>query len=277
MMSVADLTKKNVEDAQSRAGRAVAAARMRAYGDDDKIAHGFRPLAEMLGGTDAEAEASAMALREMSTNWNDKTLITKAGGILPLVALLQKGTDLAKEAAAGALENLADAAAAAADRDEVSRAGAIPPLVALLENGTDKAKENAARALWNLAQNSDNVLSIAKAGAIRPLVALLEKKGTDDLAKEAAVRTLFKLASDNDSNKVSIAGAAAIPPLVALLQRGSDVAKMNAAGVLWLLAYNNKISFARAGAIPALVLLLQNGNELSKNGARTVLRALSYS
>jgi len=62
-----------------------------------------------------------------------------------------------------------------------------------------------------------------------------------------------------EDNVVSIAKAGAIPLLVALLQKSTDLAKENAATLLWGLAALNEVSIARAGAIPTLVALLQYG------------------
>ena len=161
-------------DTRQAAARAVAAA-CDNWDDDDKIAarDAIRPLAEMLRASHGEAEAAALALWKLARNAQNNVFIAKAGAIPPLVAILQKGTDIAKENAAGALWDLAENNEN--NKVSIAKAGAIPPLVALLLNGTDVAKANAAAALDNLATDDDNKVSIAKAGAIPPLIAVLQE------------------------------------------------------------------------------------------------------
>ena len=281
------------QDAETRqiAARAVAAA-CDNWDDDNKITarDAILPLAKMLRASAGEAEAGALALRKMARNSENQILIAKAGAIPPLVALLQNGTDVAKENAAGALMFIAYRN----DNNKVAiaQAGAIPPLVALLQNGTDKMQEIAAETLGYLAfcdldNGSKNKAliakgvaisaSIAKAGAILPLVALL-KNGTDG-TKECAVGALQALADFNDDNKVPIVSAGAIPLLVALLQNGYAITKEKAAGLLQYLAVdddNNKVSIVSAGAIQPLVALLQNGTDQMKECAAGTLGDLAY-
>ena len=119
---------------------------------------------------------------------------------------------------------------------------------------------------------------------LRQLVGLLENgsEGQKELTVEALRRTL----TDGDASyKDSIVKAGAIPPLALLLANGSFVAKLDAAGVLVLLAEGNekhKVSIAKAGVIPHLVALLtRNGIDgiaidVSEIAKRT-LRFLSYS
>jgi len=97
-----------VQDAETRAARAVAAA-CHNWDDDNKITarDAIRPLTKLLWGSDCEAEAAAaLALWKLARNSENKVLIAKAGAIPLLVALLQTGTDSSKENAAVALRNL---------------------------------------------------------------------------------------------------------------------------------------------------------------------------
>ena len=134
------------------AARAVAAASDNADCDDDIASDdALLPLAEMLQGSDGDAEASSLALYKLARKHPaNQVSIAVAGAIPPLVALLQTGTASAKERAAGALFYLAKRKD---NRVSIARAGAIPPLVALLENGTAGAKANAARAFRALSIN----------------------------------------------------------------------------------------------------------------------------
>ena len=127
------LAAQNVESRQI-AARAVAAASDDADDDDDKkIASrdALRILVAMLRATHGEAETGALALWKLAKNMENKVSIAAAGAIPPLVALLQDGTDVAKENVAMILTHLAF------NRDvSIAEAGAIPLLVALVLNGT---------------------------------------------------------------------------------------------------------------------------------------------
>lgn len=84
-----------------------------------------------------------------------------------LVAMLGARDDGVKEAAAGALENMALGDGGSA---EIAMAGAIPPLVLLLDGGSDVAKEPAAGAIENLALHQKLRPHVVEAGAIVPLL-----------------------------------------------------------------------------------------------------------
>jgi hypothetical protein len=95
---------------------------------------------------------------------------TPSFSLPPTIHLLyppQTGNLHAKEAAAGALGNLA------LNLDNqylISDAGAIPVLINLLETGDDGAKEHSAGALWYLAAAPENKQIIHAQGGIKPLI-----------------------------------------------------------------------------------------------------------
>ena len=169
------------------------------------------------------------------------------GAINPLVALLQVGTDRAKEAAVKLLNNLCF------DNPGIrvvsARAGAIAPLISMLSGDeTDMCKELAACALRNLAMNAKYTMIIARAGAIAPLVALLSGSATDG-CNEAAAGALGNLAKNTDIH-VAIARAGAIPLLVALRSGGgTDRVIEMSEFALWRLGVNadNEVAIAQAG------------------------------
>ena len=271
------------------AARAVSDACSDAQIDDDKkiaSSDAVRLLAAMLRASHGEAEAGALALYRLAINTKNLLLIVKEGAIPPLVALLENGTDEAKEIAAAALGNLATIHSNAVS---IVSAGAIPPLVGLLENGADYVKEMAATAISCLAFYKDTDVPITRAGAIPSLVALLRDEYGTARAKEMAATALGSLALKNENNKVSIAAAGAIPQLVALLKKGiideRGVNMLNClpvAGALKVLSVNkdNRVLIAKAGAIPLLVALLKNDRivcrESFADSATTTLRNLSY-
>jgi hypothetical protein len=90
---------------------------------------------------------------------------------VPLVTLVQSGTDGQKEQGAGALWNLSFNAE---NQIAIAQAGGIATLVTLVQSGTDGQKEHAAGALWNcywnLSHNDENKVAITQAGGIVPLV-----------------------------------------------------------------------------------------------------------
>ena len=93
--------------------------------------------------------------------WEHAARDPKAGAVDPLVALLQTGTDGAKEQAAKALRNLA--IQNADNKVAIAKAGAVDPLVALLQRGTDGVKKEAAVALKNLANRAESRVAGAQA------------------------------------------------------------------------------------------------------------------
>jgi len=188
-------------------------------------------IAELKQGTNGQKEKAARVLGTLASNEVNQITIAKAGGIAPLVTIVQSGNARQKKEAAAALWNLA----ANNDNNKISiaKAGGIAPLVTLVQSGNDAQKEKAAGALWNLAVNNDNQISIAVAGGIAPLVTLVQSG--NDAQKEKAAGALWNLAVNND-NQISIAVAGGIAPLVTLVQSGNDAQKEKAAGALCNLA-----------------------------------------
>ena len=214
---------------------------------------------------------AAGALADM-TDDESRVAIARAGGIVPLVALLTAQDPAAGAEAARALRSLAYNNAE--NQVLIAQAGAIAPLVTLVQSGTDRQKESAAGALWNLAYNAENKVLIAQVGAIAPLVTLVQS-GTAG-QKEQAVGALASLAV-NAENQVLIAQAGAIAPLVTLVQSGTDRQKQQAAFALRNLAANaeNQVLIAQAGAIPPLVTLVQSGTAGQKEHAAGALGTLA--
>ena len=141
----------------------------------------IEPLVAMLSGrTDHQREAAAGALRSLMAKVANvfdprdtpvADLVVKAGGILPLVALVRTGTILGKEHAASALHSLA--ACSMANRGAIGEAGGVDPLIALAREGTDAQKEHACFALGSLCFNhAANRAAATKAGAAEVLTHL---------------------------------------------------------------------------------------------------------
>jgi hypothetical protein len=185
---------------------------------------------------------AAGALADMGDD-ESRVAIARAGGIVPLVALLTAQDPAAGAEAARALRCLAFNAE---NKVLIAQAGAIAPLVTLVQSGTAGQMEYAAAALGALAIKDENQVLIAQAGAIAPLVTLVQS-GTDDQKKQAA--DALRWLAHNAENQVLIAQAGAIAPLVTLVQSGTDGQKEQAVAALKNLADNaeNKILIAQAG------------------------------
>lgn len=216
--------------------------------------------------------------------------ISGAGGILPLVKLVDSGTMRARENAAGALWHLA---LDSSNQILIAKCNGIAPLTTLLENGTDLSHKHAADALDRLAlDNPENQAQIAK-----NLVGLLGNQNTG--AQRRAAHALCGLATTNAGSPSVIVNAGAIFPLVNLLSSGVPEVKEEAASVLSTLSLNsptnqlaiatglvalvgtgsadsqeqvtqvlltlaadadNRIAIAKAGAIPRLVMQIRGGS-----------------
>jgi hypothetical protein len=161
-----------------------------------------------------------------------------AGCLVPLVTMLEKGTEREKEAAAFALRGLSTNTCVYTLRGmpfagklspstypvvgdsptAIVSANAVAPLVALLRDGTTCAqKEHAAAALCNISTKAPFRAAIAAAGAIVPLVELI-RKGPEDVAAAAAF-AIGSLAFGSAANRAQIMDADGRRWLEALLAR----------------------------------------------------------
>ena len=195
----------------------------------------------LIKGGEEQMETSAMLLRSLTEQVSlseDKTsnsqLIAEAGGVPPLVHLVEVGLPEGQTFAldklahiahgrpeqqqaildAGGVKHIArclkgggapvQAAAAAlcsvselkSTQSAFIQAGVVPCLVSLLKGGSVVIQIYAAQALANLAEaNPDGQLAIGKAGAIPLLIPLLES----GKAQEAAASAIQAIAEGNDS------------------------------------------------------------------------------
>ena len=187
---------------------------------------------------DHDADASERAARQLMDLAyecpENVQSIMRSGALEPLVRLLGGGGPGAREAAAGALRNLA---VNVDNQVLIVEAGAVRPLVELCKEGdneaTAAAAEAAARALWNLAFNNEaNQVAIACAGAVQPLVGLC-KNGHSVVCKEAAAGALRNLTYNNNVNRNAMAAAGAVPILVDMCKQGeNEMSQMHAAALL---------------------------------------------
>ena len=163
-------------------------------------AEGIPPLVAMVdnGQTSAIQTLAAIALGNLTSNEvgsrgrNNKMLIAEAGGIKPLIELARTGLTEQREAAVGALWNLAFNDA---NKTAIADAGGIPMLVDLVAHGTPRQKEQAAGALANLTVDEDNRSRVVGAGGIAALVPLMSG-GETERQRSFAHACLSNLAID---------------------------------------------------------------------------------
>ena len=129
-----------------------------------------------------------------------RTMLELPGGIAPLIALVERGTDDQKERAARALANLA---LDDGNRVAIVQAGGVPALIALVERGTDGQKEWAAQALGNLAIDAAIKAAIVAAGALEPLAALVRDGDAEGKAKAAAALDILRMAANSAAGDAS--------------------------------------------------------------------------
>ena len=126
----------------------------------------------------------ASALWSMANqNEENQVAIAKAGGIPPLIALLE-----ATRRCTATWRGAVGARVERGQPEEHRRAGGIVPLVDLLKHGALGAQETAAGALSALAETPENRVTIASSGGISLLIALFD--GGSEEAKEQAAAAL---------------------------------------------------------------------------------------
>jgi vacuolar protein 8 len=246
----------------------------------------IKQLVYMLSDSSSEAaqEQAAAALANLARDSTDnRTSIVDAGGIVPLLALLESTSQKAMENAASALTQLC---ATRANQDAIAEAGGIQLLVNVLTKSSSNVKETsaislcslAACAIWELSKNhTANQLAAAEAGAINPLVAMLGSPQAE--MQSNAAGALSTLASNNHDNQTAIARTGAIAPLCTLVREGSSETKEQSASALWSLAHENapnKATIAKLGGVEPLVgLLVSGGSDRSQDFASGALASLS--
>ena len=239
------------------------------------------------GDAEGKAKAAEGLVQFIREAYKNRAVVTAAGAIKPLVALLTMDPPHgdAECYAAEALELLAcdDANCAA-----IAEAGAIKRLVVLATvDSMDRvhiASSQAKGALWFLAAPYGSLDSNRVAIATE-IVALLVNGSAR--CQEKAVGVVKHLLLDSfgtnvgegptHANKVALAEAGAIPPLVEIVKNhGAAKVQAEAAQVLARLAYSetstNRLAIIAAGGVEALTPLL--GRERGKKDAEYALRNL---
>ncbi len=171
------------------------------------------------------------ALCDLAKILINQNAIREAGGIVPLVALLEDASTVVRKYAALTLSNLAHRNLT--NKDVIRNVGGVVSLIALLKD-TDTDTEViqwVARALCNLACNNlANQDAIREAGGIVLLVPLLAY--IDRVVRRYATKAMCNLTYGNPTNQDAIRKIGGIVLLVALLKDpGPDVRKCAAGGL----------------------------------------------
>ena len=255
----------------------------------------IKELVGMLVDSEASAqEQAAAALANLASETaENRVSIVDAGGISPLLKLLENGSPLAKENSMAAIAKLAYNSETI--QRNIAAAGGIPLLAGALA-ASSNAKELianwklfslAAEAMSQLALgNRENQIEILKEGAVGPLVAMLGAPIAELQAN--AAECLGNLSYGNFDNQAAIARTGAIAPLCTLVREGADEddnnpgqgrVKEQAACAIWSMATDNKPNkdtVAKLGGIePLVTLLLMGTTDGSLEQATGALSALS--
>jgi hypothetical protein len=169
-----------------------------------------------------------------------------ASGLVPVIQLLQSGTERTHAYAKGALSSLGVQTKAA-----IIESGALHQLVAVIGVHASKA---IVHMLQHVVESADGAGSGAGTSA-------------SDLAGELAAAFATISASDERMGRIAEGAAAVVPGLVRLLETGSSTGQEQAAGALRQLSGlhdNLTVAIAREGAFEPLVKLLGVGTSVAR-------------
>ena len=235
---------------------------------------------------DSGKEQAAAALANLaSDSVGNRISIVEAGGIRPLLELLDSGTSIkAKENALTAISHLSHKSEER--QAAIAEAGGIPLVVSVLITASGNVKETSMIGLCSLAadavsalskSNPANQLACNEAGAIPPLVTMLGSPQPEMQATAAGA--ISALSRENTENQAAVARTGAIAPLCTNVRDGSPETKERSASALWALATDNapnKATIAKLGGIEPLVsLLVGGGSDKSQSCASGALSSLS--
>lgn len=249
-------------------------------GQNAIVRAGAVPLLLILLSVGKAQTPAAFALAQLASfNRAVQGAIADAGGIAPLLALLN-GRNL--EAQIQAAVALAEMARDNHDtQDAIANAGGTGPILALLSSRSSVAQSKGMVALAHLArQNKENQDLIATdMGGIKPLIHVLESSGNEPGVQADAAFALMEISSGNRTNQQIVVDSGGIPQLAALMRTSQHAnVKAEVAGTLWALseAADIKVEIAEANTVQPLVNLLGLGdNERGRQHAAHALSSLA--
>lgn len=219
---------------------------------------------------DAVKSEAALALHDLAVDFKSRKAIARAGVIPPVIDLLTRGSNDAKQRAAQVIMALAlneDL------RDDLN--GAVQPLMELIRiPQPSNMARHALGALGVLVQEERNLRQVVDAGAIKLLVAWLANK----LEKPIETGVVWLLSTLAEHHAEAVFNADAVAPMIEIIKTGHTSSKTSAMGVLMNLGNTNDAirgSIADAGAVELLAHMLKEGNPLDKVTATATLWKLS--
>lgn len=220
--------------------------------------------------TETQAQAAAaLAALASGDNRDEQDVIAQAGGISPLLALVESRYASAQCSSINALAMMA--VNNRDNQESIATMNGIIPLVALTHTGaaSSEVQAQAVLALTEVSRhNHENQTTIADNGALSSLAALM-RNGDSQAVKAEVAGSLWTLSENHPENRVSIASAGAIQPLIAQLAQPSERAQTHAANALASLAYGNTKNQAEIAGL--LVAMLEE----PPGGLPTAERAVS--
>ncbi|KAK3278401.1 hypothetical protein CYMTET_13654 [Cymbomonas tetramitiformis] len=242
-------------------------------------------LARLKDGDAEEISEACAELRSIAQNSAGKVALMQAGGVEPLVFLVQSAGDEAVKypgvAAGAGLSSAAGALQALSTIHSGKRllgvaVELVPSLVEMMQHGSDQGKAEATGALCSFCQITEKVEdAIIESGGHKHLGHMLANGSTR--AKEEAI-SLLKTLALRVAGKVAIAeDPEVIRDIVALLEAGSQKAQCQAAAVLQLVGNSEgaKAAILRCGAPDVLQRLLQySSSPQVKDACQSALRVL---
>jgi vacuolar protein 8 len=239
---------------------------------------GVAKLLSMLSDRNIESQIQAAAALGVLAQGEDglgqrrtQNAISKAGGIGPLLAMMN-AVPVVHEAVAESVKAIAEVARRnRANQDQIAQMGGIKPLVELVQQGNapDFVQQNAALALTEICRrNEPNQTAVQDLGGIGQLVVLLKNSGKSSVEAEVA-GALWTISVNHAANKVSIASAGAIATLCGLLASPNERAQSHASSALASLAFENVENQKQES--PLLVGLLASKDEKTQKLAAKAL------
>ncbi|KAJ0965456.1 hypothetical protein J5N97_026594 [Dioscorea zingiberensis] len=223
-------------------------------------------------------EQSVAALLNISKAQLGRIAIFEAGGLHPVLKVLEKG--LKVEAQQNAAAILFYLSSIDEYRKEIGEAPeAIPALVELLRKGTYRGKKNAVVTLFGLLLFPGNLPRVLAAGALPVLIHTLSIEKEDLISDTTGV--LAKIAEKPEGAKV-ILRYSAVPLLVEVLRSStSRSGKEHCVAVLLSLCHHGGKKVARllnefTSLMPSLYSLLTEGSPHTAKKARALLNHLHY-
>lgn len=198
--------------------------------------------------------------------------ISKAGGLPPLLALVESRQLSAQRSSVHALAMLS--LNCRFNQDAIASMGGITPLVLLCEPSVPpEVQAQAVLALAELSRhNRENQTTIAEAFAIQLLVSLMRTTTAPDVEREVA-GALWALSEDHAENKVLIAQVGAIPLLVELLgSTSTELAPVLATNALCSLALGNQANQSEITGLLVDKLLTAQQAETQEHASKTAWR-----